>query len=84
MQLRSDGVSWRELDGEAVVLDLKSSKYLKVNGPGTALFQRLKTPATREELIAVLTSAYDVSAETAATDTDNFLADLRERRLLDE
>jgi hypothetical protein len=82
LQLRSEGLEWREIEGEIVALDRRSSRYLAVNRTGTALWPALREGATREELIGRLVSAYDVDEETAGRDLDAFLAALRERDLL--
>jgi Coenzyme PQQ synthesis protein D (PqqD) len=84
MKLRTDGVTWRELDGETVILDLKSSKYLKTNATGTTLLKRLEQDCSRDELIAALADAHAVSLEQATADTDAFVKMLRARKLLVE
>ena len=83
LQLRSEGLEWREIEGEIVALDRRSSRYLAVNRTGTALWPALREGATREELIGRLVSAYDVDEQTAGRDLDVFLAALRERDLLE-
>lgn len=84
MRLRTDGVTWRELDGETVILDLKSSKYLKTNATGTTLLKRLVEDCSREDLIVALADAHGIPREQAAADTDGFVEMLRERKLLVE
>jgi hypothetical protein len=83
LQLRAEGLEWREIEGEIVALDRQSSRYLAVNRTGTALWPALKEGATREELIGRLVSAYDVDVQTAGRDLDVFLAALQERELLE-
>ena len=34
LRLREDGLNWREIDGEVVVLDLERSHYLNLNATG--------------------------------------------------
>lgn len=85
MRLRNSQVSWCELDGEAVVLDLKDSKYLSVNSAGTLLLRRLaKGDCTRDELAEALVSEYDLESDRAFSDVDRFVDSLRGRNLLDE
>lgn len=83
LQLRSEELEWREIEGEIVALDRRSSRYLAVNRTGTALWPALREGATREELIGRLVSAYDVDEQTAGRDLDVFLAALQERDLLE-
>lgn len=39
MRLRTEGITWQQLDGELVVLDLRSSMYPTTNGSGAFLEQ---------------------------------------------
>ena len=51
MRLRTDGVTWREIDGETVILDLASSTYLKTNESGSVLMRMLTDERTETELV---------------------------------
>lgn len=82
MQLRSDGVSYREIDGETVILDLQSSQYLRVNRSGTVLLQSLRTPCTTEDLVAKLRAEFDLSDGEARTDVAEFVRLLTDQRLV--
>ncbi len=70
-RLRDGELEWREVEGEIVALDLRASTYLSVNRTGTALWPHLTAGASRDELVAALTSRFDVDAEVggAATST---------------
>lgn len=83
VRLRDDELEWQELDGEVVVLDLRSSKYFVVNGSGTTLWHLLRDDLTTEQLIAGLCRAYDVPRETATEHVGTFVRDLRDRGLID-
>jgi hypothetical protein len=83
MRLRSEGLSWREIDGETVVLDLVSSKYLTTNRTGTFLLRQLVVDRSVEELVAALAKEYSIEPATAARDTDAFLTRLLDRGLLE-
>lgn len=83
-RLRDAAVSWRDVDGEVIALDVGSGEYLSLNGSGRALWMALVEPTSVEELGAVLTEAFDVSEEVAAADPRAFVADLLDRSLLDE
>src|SRR4051795_2998601 len=48
MRLREHDLVWREIDGEIVLLDLASSKYLMINKTGTFLLQLLATERDQE------------------------------------
>jgi hypothetical protein len=83
LRLRADGVSWREVDGELVAVDVGSSTYLGANPSGTLLWQALAEGTTRDELVRMLVEAFGITDERAGTDVDTFLAMLSERGLLE-
>ena len=82
MKMRSDGVSWQELDGELVLLDLATSAYLTTNEAGTLLAKTLVDGTNHEALVDALVSTYRIDDERARADVDDFLRQLRERGLL--
>lgn len=51
---------------------------------GGLLFEKLQGGCTREDLIRALRAEYDVSEETAAEDTDAFLDQMRQLKILEE
>lgn len=61
------------LEGEGVVLHLKSRRYFSVNDTGLLLLEALKQPQTFDQLVAGLLREYEVSAETARNTTQAFL-----------
>ena len=83
IRLRGDGLEWRDIEGEIVVLDLDSSTYLSINRTGAALWPQLISGATKEELVARLVEAFDVDEAAAAHDLDTFLGSLGELSLLE-
>jgi hypothetical protein len=82
LQLRSEGISWTEVDGEVVALDVSAAIYLAANETGAMLWRALAGGSTRNELAQLVIDAYDVPADQAAADIDAFLADLQDRGLL--
>jgi hypothetical protein len=83
MRARSEQVMWREIDGQVVILDLRSSSYLRSNGTGARLWERLQTECRRDDLVDVLVSCYQIDPDVASRDVDAFLATLREGDLLE-
>jgi Coenzyme PQQ synthesis protein D (PqqD) len=84
LQLRTDGLEWRTIDGEVVALDTRASRYLAINDSGAIIWPVLADGATRAELIAQLQERYGVDAEVAAADVDAFVGALREQDLLEQ
>ncbi len=83
LRLRSDDLSWRELDGEIVALDGGKSVYLGTNRTGALLWQRLAAGATHDDLVGALVDAFDVERDQARCDVDSFLGELRTNGLLE-
>lgn len=82
MRLRTDGLTWQEIDGELIILDLARSAYLTTNETGTFLAQQLMDGATREELVSALQDRYRIDEARARADVDGFIVELTERQLL--
>lgn len=82
MQLRQDGISWQEIDGELVVLDLERSVYLTTNVSGAFLTKLLVEEHSRDELVARLAEEFGVDDERAGADVDAFVEELSRRGLL--
>ena len=84
LRLRTDGVTWRELDGEVVALDLESATYLTTNKTGTVLWHVLVKGGDEQDLVSTLQQRYGLQREPACHDVAQFLKALRGHRLLVE
>jgi hypothetical protein len=82
LKLREEDLTWREIDGEIVAIDVAKSAYLSSNPAGSLLWTMLASGATREELATRLVETFGIDRERAETDVDAFLASLDERGLL--
>lgn len=82
MRIRTDGLTWQEIDGELVILDLVGSAYLTTNRSGAFLAKLLMEDRTADQLAAALMTEYDIDAKTATTDLEAFIATLSEKNLL--
>ena len=76
-------IAWREIDGEAVLVDPVRGRMLVLNDTGLYLWQALELPKNTGELADSLCAEFAVSAETATRDVNVFLESLRERNLLE-
>lgn len=74
---RRDRVVWRELDGEAVLLDLESEVYFGLDDVGTRIWSLLEADRPLGEVHRLLLAEYEVAAEELWRD----LAELVERLL---
>jgi hypothetical protein len=83
LRLRSDGVFWREFEGEVVALDASASRYLAANPTAAVLWKRLSEGATEPDLVDALCERFKVSRDVAKTDAAAFVQELSARGLLD-
>jgi hypothetical protein len=84
LKLRADELDWREVEGEIVALDLRTSEYVAVNKSGAKLWAALAAGATREQLVGMLVQSFEITPDEAAADTDAFLQSLRSQGILVE
>lgn len=82
MRLRTDGVTWQEIDGELVILDLDGSVYLTTNKSGAVLTKALVAERTADDLAALLVTEFGITEEQALADAEAFTGLLREHGLL--
>jgi hypothetical protein len=82
LRLRSEGVTWRAVESEIVVLDQRASSYLAVNEAGAVLWPLLLEGATRSRLRDELSERFGIGADRASADVDAFLDLLGKRDLL--
>lgn len=82
LRLRPEGLTWQEVDGHVVLLDLDTNRYLELNRAGSLLFQQLDSGCTRRELVQTLQQTYGLDERTATSDAEAFLTKMDELRLL--
>ncbi len=82
MKLRTDGVTWQEIDGELVILDMQTSAYLTTNVAGAVLAKLLVQDREQQELSDALIAEFGIDRDTADRDAATFVDQLREKGLL--
>lgn len=82
-QVSPDAV-FRDLDGEAVILDLASGTYYGLNEVGTRIWILLAEGRDAEGIAAELTAEYEVGIEDARHHVRALVSDLLERKLIRE
>ncbi len=83
MRLRNDGLAWRRLGDDILVLDLESSTYFTVGGTGAFIFEALHERDVDEPgLVDAVLAGYDADAATARRDVTAFVHRLRDAGLL--
>jgi hypothetical protein len=83
LKLRSSELTWREVDGEIIALDLTSSLYFTANRTGTLLWSSLVDGARLGELTSLLIENFEIVDADARRDVSNFIALLDSHSLLE-
>ena len=74
VQARQVDLTWREVDDEVVVLDLRSSQYLSLNKSGAYLWKLIAEPVGAGALVDALVERYALDRDRAVVDVDAFVA----------
>lgn len=81
IQARSD-ILWREVDGEAVLLDPVRGHYYGLEGSGSRVWQLLQERTTLGDIFVDLLREYDVEEERLHQDLVEIYQSLKEFGLL--
>ena len=77
-----DTVLFRELDGEAVILNLDTESYLGLDPVGTRMWGVLTSQPSIEAAYQILLSEYDVAPDTLRADLERLLGEMLEHKLI--
>ena len=75
-------VLFRQLDGEAVLLDLKSQEYFGLNEIGTRVWTALQQGEELSALVEEIVRSYDAQAEQVRVDIDQLIKELQSANLI--
>lgn len=78
----SGDVLFRDLEGDAVLLDLASGRYFGLNPVGTRVWTLLASGATVDAAIAALAAEFDADAGQIARDVEALLTEMATRGLV--
>lgn len=81
MKVRDD-VLVAHLEGEAVLLDLHSKRYYRLNATGARIWKGLEQALAPDQIVAGLVAEFDVDGVTARAEVDRVIGDLGERGLV--
>lgn len=82
VRLRDDGLAWRQVADDIVMLDTDGGRYHAVNASGAVLWEPLAAGCTVGDLVSALVERFPAAADRAGEDVARFLADLDSRGLL--
>lgn len=83
LRVRKSDLVWQTVDDEIVVLDLRGSRYFRLNTAGAFLWKLLTGEASHKALVAELELRYGRDPASARADVDVFVEGLRAHRLLE-
>ena len=78
----ADDLTSANLQGEAVILNLKSGSYFGVNEVGARILELVKEPVTVSAILSILSKEYDVDREMLETDVVGFLREMQDQHLI--
>ena len=78
----TDEVTWRDVNGELVVLKLTSGEYYSFNSVGRLTWMNISEGKSISEVIDAIASEYDVTREQAESDVHSFVEGLLTNDLL--
>ena len=78
----SPDVAFRDLGGEAVIVDLAAGTYFGLNEVGTRVWQLVHEGHEESKIVDILTSEYEADRATIARDVARLLDDLRARHFI--
>jgi hypothetical protein len=76
MLVRNPSVLWRELDGEAILLDPGVGCSYTLNPVGTLIWKLLDGQHSMEDIVAAICEAYEVAAGQAGQDAQRLFDEL--------
>jgi hypothetical protein len=79
---RAEDVVFREVGGEAVLLNLRTGQYFGLDEVATVIWGLLADFQSVSVLLDLLTAQYDVSRETLEADLGRFIQLLRQHELI--
>ena len=77
-----DGVLAAHLEGEAVLLDLETKRYYRLNATAARIWKGLEQSLEPPQIVEVLVDEFEVDAATARAEMQRELAELRTRGLV--
>mgnify|MGYP000103167339 CR=1 FL=1 len=80
--VRNSDLSFTEVDGETVVMNVVTGSYYGMNEIGTRIWEFLETPLSIGDLCNKLTEEYDADLETVQGDLLPYLGELEREQLI--
>lgn len=79
---RSKDLVYSDLNGEAIILGLKSGKYYGLDETGAFIWEIIQKPARVREIRDLVFERYGVQQDSVETDIIDFIKDLEKEDLV--
>ncbi len=80
--VRNKNIIWREVKGEAVLLDPQEGRYFGLTKVACSFWDKVDGERTTEEIIDLLTEEYEVEKGVLTRDINELIDSLESRKLL--
>ena len=78
----SDGVIWRDVGGDVVILNVEAGVYFGIDGSGSQMWRELAEHGSVEKTLASLQQQLDVAPDELKRDLDDLLDKLVQKGLV--
>ena len=68
--------------GEAILVDLNTTKYYQLNETGALIWRGLENGSSLEDIVVEIQKVYDVSSEDALASVERLLHSLESKKLV--
>jgi Coenzyme PQQ synthesis protein D (PqqD) len=68
--------------GEAILVDLNTTKYYQLNETGALIWRGLEKGSTLEDIVSEMQTVYDVTSEHALASVERLLQSLESNKLV--
>ena len=79
---REEEVASKVIDGEAIIINLANGVYYSMDKVGALVWERLQAGYTLDDVIRVVTGAYDVGREQAESNVVKLVEELLQENLV--
>jgi hypothetical protein len=78
----SDGVTWRDVGGDVVILNVETGAYFGLDGAGAQIWREFVEHGSVEKTLAALKRDFDAEPDVIRRDLDALVKKLLDKRLV--
>lgn len=80
--VHSKNIIWREVDNEAVILNIETNDYFTLDSTGAEIWKRFTSENSISAIISGISSEYGIEKERLTEDINDFIKELKEEGLV--